>query len=58
MKMTGVKAAQERARRQAPDAGTMQDIPIDQGRATFTIEKQWPGHGRAVVPFGEVTFPK
>jgi hypothetical protein len=38
--------------------GTMQDIPIDQDKATFTVEKQWPGRGQAVVPFREVTFPK
>jgi hypothetical protein len=36
----------------------MQIIPIDQDKATFTIEKQWPEQGRAVVPFNDVTFPK
>lgn len=38
--------------------GTMQTIPIDQDKATFTIEKQWPEQGREVVPFVDVTFSK
>jgi len=43
-----------------PDAapGSLQDIPIDQKLATFTIEFTWPeDRGTAVVPFDEVTFP-
>jgi hypothetical protein len=43
-----------------PDAapGSLQDIPIDQDMATFTVEFTWPeDRGRVVVPFAEVTFP-
>lgn len=38
--------------------GSMQDIPIDQSKATFTIEMLWPESGRRVVPFREVSFPR
>jgi hypothetical protein len=39
--------------------GTMQTIPIDQIKATFTVEFTWPeAEGRAIVPFNEVTFPQ